>query len=380
MSALSQSPVPAALSAAERHDPFLKLTWNDGFSADYLYLWLRDNCPSGFHPQTQERTFDLLSVSDDLHPLSVKLAGDSLAIDWSEGEHSSQFSADWLREHCPGQAVSDAADPSPRLWDDASLGAIPSAAADDLMASDETLLTWMRSFADSGLALVTGLGDSAQASQAVGERIGFLRRTNFGMDFSVQSKPDPNNLAYTALALPLHTDLPNQELPPGYQFLHCQINDAQGGGSLFADGFRIIEDLRCEAPDTYEALSRISVPYRFHDGDTDLRIHRPVIGLDSLGQVRDLRFNAHIADIPDMPAEEMARFYPAYRELMRRVRQRRYRREVMLQAGEMVVFDNRRVLHGRAAFDPTTGRRQLFGFYVDRGEFDSRLRVLARQS
>jgi gamma-butyrobetaine dioxygenase len=44
----------------------------------------------------------------------------------------------------------------------------------------------------------------------------------------------------------------------------------------------------------------------------------------------------------------------------------------------MVVFDNRRVLHGRAAFDPATGHRHLQGFYVDRGEFDSRLRVLAR--
>ena len=49
-----------------------------------------------------------------------------------------------------------------------------------------------------------------------------------------------------------------------------------------------------------------------------------------------------------------------------------------LAAGEMVVFDNRRVLHGRQAFDPSTGRRHLRGAYVDRGEWDSRIRVLSR--
>ena len=48
-----------------------------------------------------------------------------------------------------------------------------------------------------------------------------------------------------------------------------------------------------------------------------------------------------------------------------------------LQAGEMVVFDNRRILHGRDAFDPSTGHRLLKGFYVDRGEFDSKIRMLA---
>ncbi len=44
----------------------------------------------------------------------------------------------------------------------------------------------------------------------------------------------------------------------------------------------------------------------------------------------------------------------------------------------MVVFDNRRVLHGREAFDPASGYRRLLGCYVDRGEWDSRIRVLSR--
>jgi alpha-ketoglutarate-dependent taurine dioxygenase len=75
---------------------------------------------------------------------------------------------------------------------------------------------------------------------------------NFGSAFRVETKPDPNNLAYTAHALALHTDLPNQEMPPGFQFLHCVRNEASGGASVFADAFHIAEKLR-----------RIRVPSNF---------------------------------------------------------------------------------------------------------------------
>lgn len=57
-----------------------------------------------------------------------------------------------------------------------------------------------------------------------------------------------------------------------------------------------------------------------------------------------------------------------------------YAVSLKLGSGEMVVFDNRRVLHGREAFNPATGYRHLHGCYVDRGEWDSRIRVLARKA
>ena len=44
----------------------------------------------------------------------------------------------------------------------------------------------------------------------------------------------------------------------------------------------------------------------------------------------------------------------------------------------MIAFDNRRVLHGRNAFNPNSGRRHLQGTYLDLDLLESRLRVLAR--
>ena len=39
-------------------------------------------------------------------------------------------------------------------------------------------------------------------------------------------------------------DLPWFELPPGYQFLHCLVNDAKGGDSSAIDGFAVADYLR----------------------------------------------------------------------------------------------------------------------------------------
>ena len=66
--------------------------------------------------------------------------------------------------------------------------------------------------------------------------------------FPVETIPDPNNLAYTLQALPLHTDVPNQEMPPRYQFLHCGRNDAEGGESVFADAYMVAEKVRRGTP------------------------------------------------------------------------------------------------------------------------------------
>jgi gamma-butyrobetaine dioxygenase len=61
---------------------------------------------------------------------------------------------------------------------------------------------------------------------------------------------------------------------------------------------------------------------------------------------------------------------------MRLTRDDSYRLNLKMDTGDMLVFDNRRVLHGREAFDPNSGQRHLHGCYVDRVEFDSRLRLL----
>ncbi|MBT8152500.1 TauD/TfdA family dioxygenase [Epibacterium ulvae] len=357
----------------------LDLRWADGTSGTFPYIWLRDTDPSGFHPQTGERVFELSSVPLDIAPVSVEQSGTNVLITWPGADEPSLFDLDWLKTHRPGQRRADAADIARTLWR-SELGGdgVPRHDGSGIMTSDAALADWLADTKRFGLSIVTGLADHTDAGVDVARRVGHLRETNFGLTFEVVSKPDPNNLAYTSVALPLHTDLTNQELPPGYQFLHCLANEAQGGGSTFCDGAAVAEDLRSRDPEAFEVLSTISVPFRFQDETTDIRSRKAVITLDSDGNVSEVCFNAHIADLVDLESDQMVPFYRAYRLFMEMTRSADYGIALKLSGGEMVVFDNRRVLHGRGSFDPSTGFRHLHGCYVDRGELDSRVRVLAR--
>lgn len=356
----------------------LVVSFADNQSVTYPAIWLRDNCPSGLHPDTHERVLDLLSLADAPSLLRAEIEGDAVMLGYADG-HNSRIPLALLDAHRPGLTWADPAAIAPELWRaDLGIEGIPRFAAQAVLESDAALESWLRDTARLGLSIIDGLAGSIDAGIAVAERIGFLRQTNFGKVFEVVSMPKPNNLAYTAIALPLHSDLPNQEVPPGFQFLHCLANAADGGGSIFADGFAIAEDLKAEDPQAFDLLSSLPIPFRFHDEDYDIRVREPVIHLDHAGAVIEVRFNAHIAGVFDMPADLMADYYRAYRAFMTRTRDPRYRLSFRLAPGEMVVFDNRRALHGREAFDPASGFRHLHGCYVDRGEFQSRLRVLAR--
>ena len=356
----------------------LRIRWPDGLEALFPHVWLQDSDPAGFHPQTGERAFDLTTADLGLAPEAAAVEGNALALTWP-GRAPSRYDLAWLRENRPGRRRPDPAAAAPVIWR-ADLGAagVPRHDAAAVMSDDAALLAWLRDTRIYGLSLIDGLADDAEAGMQVARRAGHLRETNFGLTFEVMSKPDPNNLAYTADALPLHTDLPNQELVPGVQMLHCIANEAEGGGSTFCDGFAVAEALRQADRAAFDLLAATPIPFRFQDGAADIRARKPTIVLDGDGAVSEICFNAHIADILDLPPEEMPAFYRAYRAFMALLRDPGFTVALKLRAGEMVCFDNRRALHGRERFDPSTGFRRLRGAYVDRGDWDSRIRVLSR--
>jgi gamma-butyrobetaine dioxygenase len=365
------------ISTACLSGAMLSVAFTGGSTATYPLIYLLDNDPQYFHPQTKERTVDLLALPASPTANSISVGPEYLSLHWDGELAETIVTAEWLFAHRPGQAAFDAAETGAELWDATYLPRIKSYDAAALTGDADLFSDWLRQTKRFGLTLVTGLSDDENAGVALGQSIGFLRQTNFGQTFRVETMPDPNNLAYTSLALPLHTDLPNQELPPGYQFLHCVKNGASGGESVFADAYAIAEKLRETNPKAFDLLTTVPVPYRFHDRKDDIRVHRPVISLNEKGEVYDVRYSAHLMAAFDMEPELMVEYYGAFRAFMALTRDAEFIISFKLGAGQMVVFDNRRVLHGRAAFNPATGHRLLKGFYVDRGEFDSRIRKLA---
>ena len=112
--------------------------------------------------------------------------------------------------------------------------------------------------------------------------------------------------------------------------------------------------------------------------DTDYRWSGPIIVLDDAGEIVEIRNTAFLRAEPDMEPDQIDAGYRAFRAYMRLAGAPRLTCRYPFAAGDLVIFDNRRILHGRAAFDPQSGNRRLEGCYLDTDELHSRLRVLAR--
>jgi gamma-butyrobetaine dioxygenase len=354
----------------------VSLTWRTGERATFPAIWLRDHCacPECRHPGTFERL--VLPMADVAPAEDAQLDDGHLTLTWPDG-HLSHFDGGWLHQRRPGISPVEVL-PEQRPWRE---GFFPEHIAHgDFVAGDAGEAAWLTALLRDGLVL---LDDGPLADEEVSRlatRIGPLRATNFGARFDVRSKPNPNNAAYTAIGLALHTDLPNWRHPPDIQLLYCLENGAEGGESTFADGFAVAEALRREAPAAFRLLSETWIDFRFQDEHQDIATRAPIIECDDQGRVVEIRFNNWIRDSLRLPIEEIDAWYRAYHVFWQLLQEPRHRLAFNLAPGQMVTFDNRRVLHGRGAFDPNTGRRHLQGTYLDRDMLESRLRVLARQA
>ena len=229
-----------------------------------------------------------------------------------------------------------------------------------------------------GIALLHDCGVEPSTVLEIGNTIGFVRETNYGSVFDVIAEPDPVNLAYTPLGLPAHTDNPYRDPCPTVQLLHCLAAASEGGASRFVDGFAAAECLRDEDPAAFQTLVNTDVTFRFHGRGVDLRARHPLIELDGDGAVRAVSVNNRSAEPLPPDRADTAWFYDAYRAFVDLLDRDDSAIEITLQPGELVAFDNRRVLHGRRAFH-STERRHLQGCYIDIDAIHSTARLTATQ-
>ena len=378
-------PTRHRIDRVEPGERSLRLIWDDGHVSTFHHLWLRDNCAclDCIHPDTREQTFEIDSVPETIHPAEARLADDGgLTIVWSEGGHVSAYQPGWLRAHCysePARAARVAARPRRQLWDAGLNGRVPTFSGPEVLSDDRVLLAWLRALRDTGLALLTDVPTDEKTVGEVATRIAFARRTNFGTLWNVRAVLEANSTAYTAVRLPLHTDLPTRELEPGVQMLHCLINDAEGGDSLLVDGFKLAADLRAQAPAAYAVLTTVALDFHNTDRDSDYRAKAPVIRLGADGEPVEIRFGTFLKGPFDLPVAEMEDAYRAYRQFSRMTKDPANQVAFRLAPGDLMAFDNRRILHARTAFEPSTGERHLRGCYLDTDELLSRIRVLERR-
>ena len=231
-----------------------------------------------------------------------------------------------------------------------------------------------------GIAIVKNAPVEKKSAFKILNRISHIRQTFFDTPFEVINIPKPNNSAYTAHELKNHMDLPWFENPPGYQFLHCLVNSAKGGDSSAVDAFKVADFLRKNEKEIFETL--IKIPLKFRDKDYTQEAHRsfyaPALSLTKDGDYNDIRFSLATMDALDCHPDQMDRVYKAHHKLGNLLHDDQFQIKFRLEPGDIFSFNNRRVLHGRTAFDPNSGHRHLQGYYMDRDEIIGRLSFLKR--
>ena len=229
-----------------------------------------------------------------------------------------------------------------------------------------------------GITIVSNSPTKNKSAFKILDLIGQYRETFFKTPFEVINIPKPNNQAYTADALANHTDLPYYEYVPGYQFLHCLVNDAEGGSSTAVDGFAVANFLKKYHSKKFELLTNNDVVFKDNDyTQKNIRIQKsPIIKTNKYNDIEEIRINLGAMGTLDIDPKIMNNFYDAYTLFYKQLHSKKFQIDFKLKAGDIFCFDNRRVLHGRKEFDPNSGNRHLQGYYIEKEEIKSKLNYL----
>lgn len=342
----------------------------------FNYHWLRDACPSTIDSQTRERIFDISQLNTGPVAKAASVQGDTLVIDWASEMHETCLPIAQLQEFADNGRKYDPADLPRKLWYSDKYNDFKRVRQTDVVNTNAGCAVLARALVEDGIALVTEMESSDESLTRLVNCLGPVTTSAEGDYFEVRLEIEPTNLAFTASALEMHTDLPGEEMAPGIQFLHCRENTVEGGRSLFLDGAAAAAALRIEEPDAFHLLTSHDISFFYRHDGWDYRAHHRVIELDPRGDVAGVTLSQHLQDDIDLSQDLLDDYYPALCKFIRMMQEDRFVCRFRLNEGECIVFDNHRIVHGREAFSADSGSRHLRGSYTDRGATWSKFRIL----
>ena len=332
--------------------------WSDGAQTAAPAPWLYDNAEGGCDPQSGHRLGGGLALAGAQAIADARLEDGALVVQFGPGGETRRVALAALAER--GQRRVRA----PQLWaTEAEIVATPAVGFAAYLTDDGALREVLDKVARRGLAFVSGAGTEPGVVERLTARFGFIRETNYGRLFDVREEAAAHHLAYTAVGLELHTDNPYRDPVPTLQVLHVIEAATEGGESQFADGFAHAAALKADAPARFELLATTAVEFAYVGPAGERYAARaPVIETSAAGEVATVRVNHRSLRAPPLDLAEP--WYEAYLDFYQRLHTPAARLERKLAPGDVVIFDNRRVLHGRSPY-LGGGARWLQGCYAE---------------
>lgn len=368
------------IRAVEAGEAGLDVVWATGEKARYPWVWLRDHATDSdsYDSRSGQRELYTAGVDPAIRGQTARRSADGRAveIDWPDGPRGVAYAAEFLwRFQAPATASQS---DHRRPWDRAKIANAPidlpyaEALADDagLRRLLENIETW-------GFAVLRQTPTALDSVAALAKKIGYVRETIFGGLWEFEANQARADSAYTPKHLRPHTDATYSHDAPGLQILLCLEYRAEGGDSILVDGLEIGRRLAAERPTDYATLGRIAVPGQYIGDGAHLVAERPVFRHDRDGRILQVSFNNYDRAPFRLSEAEMAAFYQAITAFDRLANTPDMQWQRGLRPGDLLIFDNWRLLHGRTAF---VGSRRMAGCYLNREDFESRLRLLREKS
>ena len=350
---------------------------NKGSKKEIHPFWLREraNGDSFVDKSTQQRLFDPTGLKNNIQINSLSLSSDYLEISFNDGVNIKLAIDNILKEF---SNINDIKFIEKIKWD-SSLKNLNYFDFKENIFEEKIMYDALINFYKYGFIIFKNVPVQNNFIVNFANSIGSVRRTNFGEFFNVKSKPNPNDLAYTSLALAPHTDNPYRNPVPCIQLLHCIENKVSGGLSTLVDGYTVTEKLKKNFSDYYKILTEIKVRYQFIDKNIILEDWAEMIQLDENKKFKQVRFSPRLDFVPLMEKEKLELYYSARNKISELYNSDDYRIEFKLTPGDLLMMDNYRLLHGRTSYDANEGERFLQGCYIDYDSTEGKLKHLQRK-
>eukprot|EP00466_Bigelowiella_natans_P017194 jgi/Bigna1/90553/estExt_fgenesh1_pg.C_730032 len=349
------------------------------------YEKFRHNCPCPMCAQKVGGSIGWQSLQDPCEVFegssikNVEVEGASVCYEWTDSKgrkHEAILSKKWLQENLSERTIQDPTPYAERVRKEAK--STPGLGIEyrspvkfvwsKLLESDRALFKWMRAINEDGMAIVDDAPVEPYTLDKLATRVGKVHETIYGYFQDVKAKRNPTNVAFGSACLQLHQDVAYYESMPGLQMLHClkQDDDLKGGESTFMDGIQIATAMRERFPDDFRVLTQTSAaflssvvpapPNVSASIDTNtyrMSYMRPHIVVNENDDIVSLTWSPNFeAPFPGDP-KSAAEYFQARHRFAWLVRELTNEAQIWtkLRPGQVVVFNNRRMFHGRMAFE-----------------------------
>nr|XP_002120966.1 gamma-butyrobetaine dioxygenase-like [Ciona intestinalis] len=369
-----------------------EVLWKDEHVSRFHAKWLRFNCRcvKCYSEVAATYLIDVPSFPLDMKIATVKVEDSTFKVSFAGDDHVSILPSDWLRSKCYCDVCLELklqkADVITQ-YIESNAGKkkeIPQMEYEDILTK-EGMFNWIGHVITSGVCIVRNVQPTPEKLEEIAERVANIEETTYGKLSVVKISSTEGNAAYSNIKLPFHQDQTMYEKPPGIEFLHCMKFDEciTGGETKIVDLYEVINILKRESPADFQTLVEVPVIYSTIDYKRTNKVYlhhqKHVVVLDYFGKVVAINWHPALLSTLQVREKDVERYYEAHVKLLQIIRRDELHFTHRMQPGDLVVFNNRRVLHSRNKFEANGGDRQLQTTYASADNWKNRYMTLAHQ-